>query len=850
MKKLISILIGALLFSTSVSATVAPAQIADVLTEETVLTLKSTTLTSKANPLKVSLVTVDGTVINLTPVVSKTGSSAQILLPSIPDSVDSLVQVTLKISGGNVKATTPQEFARILAKKPAGFVGETIPGNVAATATSLPTGTVSGIIAVGPQGPKGDNGDTGARGIDGSPGPQGPVGPVPANYPGANIIGDVASSVVFTGSLAGDVTGPMSSTAIANSVVTGKVLNGTYTPAVGTVILGDTIQGAIAKLDGNIQATTSTAGTLTTTLGAPTSSNTANEIVKRDASGNFAAGTITATSFSGPLTGNVTGNLTGDVTGNTAGVHTGNVTGNLTGSVLTASQANITTLAGLTAAGTTGVTTTFSGPVAAPQGVTANLTGNVTGNLTGNVTGNISGSAATFTGSLSGDVGGTQSATTIANSVVTGKVLNGTYTPAVGTVVLGDTIQGAIAKLDANEQADKLILDNATDANTAGRLVKRDGSGNFAANIVTATKFSGNLSGLINSDSSAQPNLQSLSGLQNIGSGGVPITVHGPVTANSLITGTITHANNADTANVSDSFSGSLAGDVTGTQSATAIASSVVTGKLLNGTYTPGAGVVTLGDSIQGAIQKLDGNIAANTASIVSVNGNVLASKATLAAATAANTVSTLVLRDGSGNFAAGTVTATSFSGPLTGNVTGDLTGNSAGTHTGPVVGNVTGNVTGAITGNVTGDVTGTADRALKANSLASTLGGTGTLVYADAAMNYNTIIRATAATDVTLPTSGTLATYAIGSVTQVANAADVTGLNFVKLTTSGTDLDTLTGGVDGQRVTIVFVTATNNVLDGGTLALDGNFTAFAAGSTLELIYDGSVWHEISRSSN
>jgi hypothetical protein len=44
--------------------------------------------------------------------------------------------------------------------------------------------------------------------------------------------------------------------------------------------------------------------------GQATSTNTANAVVKRDGSGNFAAGTITAN-----LTGNVTGNLTGNVTG-------------------------------------------------------------------------------------------------------------------------------------------------------------------------------------------------------------------------------------------------------------------------------------------------------------------------------------------------------------------------------------------------------------------------------------------------------------------------------------------------------------------------------------------------------
>lgn len=47
-----------------------------------------------------------------------------------------------------------------------------------------------------------------------------------------------------------------------------------------------------------------------------TAVNLPNFVVRRDSSGNFAAGTITATAFSGPLTGNVTGNVTGTVSGN------------------------------------------------------------------------------------------------------------------------------------------------------------------------------------------------------------------------------------------------------------------------------------------------------------------------------------------------------------------------------------------------------------------------------------------------------------------------------------------------------------------------------------------------------
>ena len=53
----------------------------------------------------------------------------------------------------------------------------------------------------------------------------------------------------------------------------------------------------------------STIGTINTTVTAATSSNTVSTIVKRDASGNFSAGTITAN-----LTGNVTGSLTGNAT--------------------------------------------------------------------------------------------------------------------------------------------------------------------------------------------------------------------------------------------------------------------------------------------------------------------------------------------------------------------------------------------------------------------------------------------------------------------------------------------------------------------------------------------------------
>ena len=82
------------------------------------------------------------------------------------------------------------------------------------------------------------------------------------------------------------------------------------------------------------------------------------------------------------------------------------------------------------------------------------------------------------------------------------------------------------------------------------------------------------------------------------------------------------NAGTAATAATASSFSGALAGDVTGTQGGTAVA-------------------------------KVGGQTAANVATAV-LNAN---------AATSASTGSTIVKRDASGNFSAGTVTATGFSG-------------------------------------------------------------------------------------------------------------------------------------------------------------------------------------------
>jgi hypothetical protein len=106
----------------------------------------------------------------------------------------------------------------------------------------------------------------------------------------------------------------------------------------------------------------------------------------------------------------------------------------------------------------------------------------------------------------------------------------------------------------------------------------------------------------------------------------------------------------------------------------------------LNGVYFSSIAGFGLGDLISaianapaGGFSGLSGDVSASgtgvvTATVNSVGGQIASAIATaavaVAAATSLNTPSTLVLRNGSGNFSAGTITA-SLSGNVTGNVSG-----------------------------------------------------------------------------------------------------------------------------------------------------------------------------------
>ena len=113
--------------------------------------------------------------------------------------------------------------------------------------------------------------------------------------------------------------------------------------------------------------------------GQATSTNTANAVVKRDASGNFAAGTITAN-----LTGNVTGNLTGNVTGTVSDIsnhNTDDLTEGSSNQYFTDARAKTSAADLLTSANLSNITITGTGAgltITAENGVAQSTTDDLT----------------------------------------------------------------------------------------------------------------------------------------------------------------------------------------------------------------------------------------------------------------------------------------------------------------------------------------------------------------------------------------------------------------------------------------------------------------------------------------
>jgi hypothetical protein len=564
------------------------------------------------------------------------------------------------------------------------------------------------------------------------------------------------------------------------------------------------LSGNAGITDANL-ATISSAGKVANSATTATDLNNNNTIVSRDAAGNFSAGTITAN-----LTGNASGtaaNVTGIVsvlnggTGATtiAGAKTNlnldqvDNTSDLNKPVSIATQAALDLKAPLSSPNLTGIPT-------APTAAFATNTTQIA--TTAFVIANASTPDANTTTKgklkLAGDLTGTADLPLVAPGVID----NSKISP---TAAIADTKLATISS--ANKVSNSATT--ATNLNSINTIVSRDGSGNFSAGTITAN-LTGNASGTAS-------NVTGVVAIANGGTGASNLLAAKTTFNINLVDNTSDLSKPISTATQdaldlkAPLLSPSLTGiplaptAVLGTNT-TQIATTefVLANALTPDATTTAKGKIKLAGDLTGTADLplvapgvIDDSKIATLANIVDtklatiVTDGKVANSATTA--TSANTNNAIVARNSTGNFSAGTITAT-----LNGNAT-----------------NVSGIVLGANGG------TGIANTG-KTISLGGNIITAGAFTTSGA---YATTLVSTAASNVTLPTTGTLATL-IGTETFknktiAAGFNTITGLTNSNLSGNAgiseanlannavTELKIANDAVTGQKIAIDAVSET-----------------------------------------
>ena len=254
-----------------------------------------------------------------------------------------------------------------------------------------------------------------------------------------------------------------------------------------------------------------------------------------------------------------------------------------------------------------------------------------------------------------------------ANINISGSALSAAY---AGTAVAANIAATATTAGTATN-----LIGNVSDAQIPANLARLNGTNNFTgtntfANVVIATNVNNVIAGVFTGNGGGLTNLNTAQFANSVLTNGeTGLTLGG------------TFNGNATTATTANNFSGSLSGDVTGTQGATFVAN-------------------------------VGGQSAANIASGVSAAN----------AATSANSASTIVKRDASGNLSASTITAN-----LTGNATTATTAN---------------NFSGSLSGDVTGTQSATAVASVGGQTAANVAGGANAANAATSANTASTIVK------------------------------------------------------------------------------------------------------------
>ena len=330
---------------------------------------------------------------------------------------------------------------------------------------------------------------------------------------------------IISGAFSGD--GSAINSINASNISSGTIDNARTTAAsangASTIVLRDSggsfdanlvnavsLSGNAATVTG-INASNIASGTIANARTSASSSNGASTIVLRGASGEFAAGAITGTSFSGNGSALTDINASAITTGTLDNARTSAASAN-GASTIVLRDAN-GSFAGNVVTGTTGTFTSVSGNGVALTAINAS-------NIASGTIDNARTSAASANGA----------------STIVARDANGSFTANVGTFTSISGNGVALTAINASNIASGTIANartTAASANGASTIVARDANGSFTANVGTFTTVAGTLS------TAAQTSITSTGNLTNL-----VATSFGCGTAASGTTGEIRATNN------------------------------------------------------------------------------------------------------------------------------------------------------------------------------------------------------------------------------------------------------------------------------------------------------------------
>jgi hypothetical protein len=434
---------------------------------------------------------------------------------------------------------------------------------------------------------------------------------------------------------------------------------------VGIAITASNVSGlAASATTDTTNASNITTGTLANARTTASANNGASTIVARDASGNFAAAGITATTFTGNgalitalngtaiTTGTVANDRTTAATANGAStIVARDASGNFSANVITANGSALTALNAT--AITSGTIPNANTTAASANGASTIVARDASGNFVANVI-TANGSALTALN---------------ATAITTGTLSNDRTT--------------------------------AASANGASTIIARDASGNFTANTATLTTVTGAGSGLTTLNATALtsgtvPDARFPATLPAVS--GVNLT---SLNASNIASGTL--ANGRTTAVATNGASTIVARDASGNFAAGTI-TAALTGTASNATVLQTARNFEISGGATASAVSFNGsagvnlNVTAMNASLISTG--TLANARTTAAS--ANGASTIVARDASGNFTANVGTFTTVTGAGSGLTSLNASNISSGTVPTARLGSGTANATTFLRGDST----------------------------------------------------------------------------------------------------------------------------------------------------